>query len=138
MRLLRTDRFDGVLRALYVTCLAGLANAVLIGLINLAAEAVASGERVEARLFVLYLIAFAIYALANQASLRRADGFLQERLGELRLRLADKIRRAELRTLEAYARQDAHWLLLASHSEDDAVRVPPFDAIELELALLWS
>ena len=44
----------------------------------------------------------------------------------------------ELRTLEAYARQDAHWLLLASHSEDDAVRVPPFDAIELELALLWS
>ncbi len=44
----------------------------------------------------------------------------------------------ELRTLEAYARQDARWLLLASHSEDDAVRVPPFDAIELELALLWS
>ena len=104
MRLLRTDRFDGVLRALYVTCLAGLANAVLIGLINLAAEAVASGERVEARLFVLYLIAFAIYALANQASLRRADGFLQERLGELRLRLADKIRRAELRTLEGLGR----------------------------------
>lgn len=44
----------------------------------------------------------------------------------------------ELRTLEACARQDARWLLLASHSEDDAVRVPPFDAIELELALLWS
>lgn len=93
-----------MLRALYVTCLAGLANAVLIGLINLAAEAVASGERVEARLFVLYLIAFAIYALANQASLRRANDFLQERLGELRLRLADKIRRAELRTLEGLGR----------------------------------
>lgn len=92
------------MRALYVTCLAGLANAVLIGLINLAAEAVASGERVEARLFVLYLIAFAIYALANQASLRRANDFLQERLGELRLRLADKIRRAELRTLEGLGR----------------------------------
>ncbi|MDK9725683.1 MAG: cyclic peptide export ABC transporter [Sterolibacteriaceae bacterium MAG5] len=102
--MLKTDRSDGVLRALYVTCLAGLANAVLIGLINLAAEAVASGERVEARLFVLYLIAFAIYALANQASLRRANDFLQERLGELRLRLADKIRRAELRTLEGLGR----------------------------------
>lgn len=44
----------------------------------------------------------------------------------------------ELRTLEAYARQESRWLLLASHSEDDVVRVPPFDAIELELALLWS
>lgn len=93
-----------VSRALYVTCLAGLANAVLIGLINLAAEAVASGDRVEARLFVLYLIAFAIFALANQASLRRANDYLQDRLGELRLRLADKIRHAELRTLECLGR----------------------------------
>ncbi len=104
MRLLKADRPDGVLGALYATCLAGLANAVLIGLINSAAEAVASGERVEARLFVLYLLAFAIYALANQASLRRANDFLQQRLGELRLRLTDKIRRAELRTLEGLGR----------------------------------
>jgi len=89
---------------LYVTCLAGLANAVLIGLINLAAEAAASGERVGAQLFILYLLAFAIYVLTNQASLRRANDFLQSRLGELRLRLADKIRRAELRTLERLGR----------------------------------
>ena len=44
----------------------------------------------------------------------------------------------ELRTLEAYERRDAHWLLTASHSEEDVVRIPPFDAIELELGLLWA
>ena len=44
----------------------------------------------------------------------------------------------ELRTLEAYELRDGRWLLLASHAEDDAVRVPPFDAIELELTLLWA
>lgn len=44
----------------------------------------------------------------------------------------------DLRTLEAYELRDGHWLLLASHAEDDVVRVPPFDAIELELSLLWA
>jgi len=42
------------------------------------------------------------------------------------------------RTLEAYERRDQHWLLIASHAEDDRVRIPPFDAIELEMGLLWA
>lgn len=104
LRLLKTSRPEGVWRALYITCMAALANAILIGLINQAAEQVASGERVELRLLVSYLIAFAIYALTNPASLLRANDFLQERLGELRLRLVDKIRRVELRTLEGVGR----------------------------------
>ncbi len=104
LRLLQAGRPGGLTGALYVTCLAGLANAVLIGLINTAAEEAALGEPVGARLLVLYVLAFAIYTVANQASLRRANDFLQQRLGDLRLRLADKIRLAELRTLEGLGR----------------------------------
>ncbi|MBS1159646.1 MAG: putative transporter ATP-binding protein yojI [Proteobacteria bacterium] len=104
LRLLQTGRPGGLTGALYVTCLAGLANAVLIGLINMAAEEAALGEPVGARLMILYVLAFAIYTLANRASLRRANDFLQHRLGDLRLRLADKIRRSELRTLEGLGR----------------------------------
>ncbi len=90
--------------AFYVTCLAGLANAVLIGLINTAAEQVALAQPIGIRLVALYILAFAIYVLANQTSLRRANAFLQSCLDELRLRLADKIRHAELRTLESLGR----------------------------------
>jgi putative pyoverdin transport system ATP-binding/permease protein len=90
--------------AIYVTCLAGLANAVLIGLVNTAAEQTALAQPISVRLLALYILAFAIYVLANQTSLRRANDFLQSRLGELRLRLADKIRHAELRTLERLGR----------------------------------
>ena len=43
-----------------------------------------------------------------------------------------------LRTLEAYALQDGQWLLLGTHADQDVVRVPPFDAIELELSALWT
>ncbi len=42
------------------------------------------------------------------------------------------------RTLEVYALKDGHYSLLATHSEDERIRAVPFDAIELELGLLWA
>jgi len=33
---------------------------------------------------------------------------------------------------------DAHWSLLATFADDERVRAEPFDAIELELGLLWA
>ena len=41
------------------------------------------------------------------------------------------------RTREAYRRQDLAWLRLGTWHDDARVRVPPFDAIELELGALW-
>ena len=42
------------------------------------------------------------------------------------------------RTLEVYRLADAHWSLLTTYSDDERVRAEPFDAIELELGLLWA
>lgn len=44
----------------------------------------------------------------------------------------------DLRTLEVYACDGAHWLLLGGHADQDVVRAAPFDAIELELSALWA
>jgi Uma2 family endonuclease len=41
------------------------------------------------------------------------------------------------KTLEALALDAGTWRLLGAWSGDERVRVPPFDAIELELGLLW-
>jgi Uma2 family endonuclease len=43
-----------------------------------------------------------------------------------------------LRTLEAYALKDGKWLLLATLKEDEPVRLPPFEAVEFSLAVLWA
>lgn len=43
-----------------------------------------------------------------------------------------------LKTLECYALRDNKWLLLTTLKEDDAVRLPPFDAIEFPLGSLWA
>ncbi|HEY3802044.1 MAG TPA: Uma2 family endonuclease [Kofleriaceae bacterium] len=42
------------------------------------------------------------------------------------------------RTLEAFRLHDGKWLTIVVHKDDDRVRVEPFDAIELDLAVLWA
>ena len=41
-------------------------------------------------------------------------------------------------TLEAFEWHEGRWLLIATLKEDDAVAVPPFDAVEFSLADLWG
>jgi Uma2 family endonuclease len=41
------------------------------------------------------------------------------------------------RTLDIFL-QDKNWILVAVHADDARVRAEPFDAIELDLAVLWA
>jgi Uma2 family endonuclease len=43
-----------------------------------------------------------------------------------------------LRTLEVLELDGSTWRLLAVHRDDERVRARPFDAIELDLAVLWA
>jgi Uma2 family endonuclease len=45
---------------------------------------------------------------------------------------------ARQRTLEAFRLHGGRWLLVGVHRGDVRARVEPFDAIELDLALLWA
>lgn len=42
------------------------------------------------------------------------------------------------RTVEVLRRTEAGWLTVAIHHDDQRVRAEPFDAIELDLAVLWA
>lgn len=42
------------------------------------------------------------------------------------------------RTLEVLRREGSQWLIVAVHRDDARVRAEPFDAIELDLAVLWA
>lgn len=43
----------------------------------------------------------------------------------------------DARTLESFALQDGHWVLLATLADDASVALPPFDAISFPLGALW-
>lgn len=42
------------------------------------------------------------------------------------------------RTLEAFRRDGDHWLLLGAYGEETSARIEPFDAIEINLLLIWG
>jgi Uma2 family endonuclease len=42
------------------------------------------------------------------------------------------------RTLDIFRRQEGQWLLIGSFAGEERILAEPFEAIELELALLWS
>lgn len=44
----------------------------------------------------------------------------------------------ELRTLEVLRRQETQWVLVAIWKGESKVRAEPFEAIELDMALLWA
>lgn len=44
----------------------------------------------------------------------------------------------EQQTLEAYGRQNDRWVLLGAYGEEPVARIQPFEAIELELSLIWG
>jgi Uma2 family endonuclease len=65
---------------------------------------------------------------------RKAKMPVYARVGVRNAWLVDPIER----TLEVYRLAEAHWLLLATFADDERVRAEPFDAIEVDLALLWA
>lgn len=42
------------------------------------------------------------------------------------------------RTLEVLRREGTQWLIVAVHRDDARVRAEPFDAVELDLAIVWA
>lgn len=45
---------------------------------------------------------------------------------------------ARLRSLEVFRLQEGKWLRLATYTDEQRVRAEPFDAIELDLSVLWA
>src|SRR5262249_50060653 len=43
-----------------------------------------------------------------------------------------------VRTLEVLRRQNTDWLIVGVHEGSDRVHAEPFDAIELDLSILWA
>ena len=43
-----------------------------------------------------------------------------------------------VRTLEVLRLEGGRWVLIATHTDADVVRAEPFEAIEIDLTLLWT
>jgi putative pyoverdin transport system ATP-binding/permease protein len=109
IRLLRrgSRRFDGSMIAMVVV--SGLASAGLLAIINAAANADDS-ER-DGRLLAYFLIAIAVYVYSQRAILFTAIVEVERLLSDIRVRIADRIRRSELEQLDHVGRSEVYGIV---------------------------
>ncbi|MCB9048813.1 MAG: ATP-binding cassette domain-containing protein [Lewinellaceae bacterium] len=100
VELLRKDLKENVVPLAVFTLITGMANAALISFINTGAEYV-TNDQVSHRVALLFLISLMIYILGKRYVAMRSAVLVEAILNKIRYRLADKIRHAELATLEA-------------------------------------
>jgi putative ATP-binding cassette transporter len=88
---------------LFMAALSGLANATILALINSAAEMVSNNE-LHAQDLLLYVTTFALYVYTQRYALSRTVIGIEKFIRKLRVRIADKIRSADLRFIEQSGR----------------------------------
>ena len=91
-------------RIAIMAAISGCANAYLIEVINTAAGNATQGKVVSFRFLLLYLLAFAIYYLTNKIALSVANVTIEKMLLSLRLRVANKVRQADLLVVDNLGR----------------------------------
>jgi len=91
-----------------MVAISGLANAFLLAIVNNSSTIAASSENVRTYQFVLFLIAFAIYALCNKIAQSEANVIAEKMLKELRIRILDKIRKSRLTVVDGLGRGELY------------------------------
>jgi putative ATP-binding cassette transporter len=107
-RLLKAGSKTDFRNILIVTCLAGLVNAALLGIINQAAEEAALSHPIATNTLLLYVCFFAIFFFSDRASLRESNRLVQHQLEKLRLRIVSHVRRMDMRALEQLDQGDLY------------------------------
>lgn len=111
LRLLKAGSKTDFRNILIVTCLAGLVNAALLGIVNQVAEQTALAQPIGTNTLLLYICFFAIFIFSDRASLREANRFVQHRLEKMRLRIVRHVRRMDLRALEQLDQGDLYGIV---------------------------
>ncbi len=91
-------------RLIFFSALAGISNSMLLAVLNMAAENVAN-QVIEFHLFLLYFLAFVVYAYAQRYVMLNMTINIENMVRDLRTRLAQKIQQVELRYIENSGRE---------------------------------
>ncbi|MCU7834194.1 MAG: cyclic peptide export ABC transporter [gamma proteobacterium symbiont of Taylorina sp.] len=84
---------------LLIVAIAGIANSLLLGIVNHATQAVADNENLT-QYFWLYMVAFALFLYAQWFAFERAIITIEDAIYNVRIRLTRKIQQVELPFME--------------------------------------
>lgn len=97
LELMNSEAADGRRRIFIAASSAGGANALVLGLANLAAKTPGTAPL---HLFALFVLAVAVYGIGARFTYNRTAEIVQSALLRIKIRIVDKVERAELELLE--------------------------------------
>jgi putative ATP-binding cassette transporter len=100
---LRRESNVPISRVLAIAAISGASNAILLMVINSAANVV-NVEAISARLFVMFVVAIALYVLTQRYILRLSSVEIEKIISKVRIGIAGKIRAADLEGIERIGR----------------------------------
>lgn len=100
---------------LIMAAASGLANGLLLAIVNLAAEQIFGNKELELRLFFLYIICLLLFIYGQRIAFIKAIVSVEQALHQVKLRITDKVRQVELRFIEEHQELD-HYSTLTQDS----------------------
>jgi putative ATP-binding cassette transporter len=107
LELIRRESGDSMRRVPWIAALAGLANALVLAVINTAAQHAEDGVA-DFRFLVMFGCALALYAGSQHYIMTTSTREMETVLHRLRSRIADKIRHADLQPMEKLGRAEVY------------------------------
>ncbi len=107
VQFLRKESTDCWRTIAIMAVISGIANGVLLAVIN-AGSTAASQDETSIRYLVLFIIAMAVFILAKKHALTRCTIVVEYMIKQVRLRISDKIRHSELSLVENLGRGDLY------------------------------
>lgn len=99
LRFLKTERSGPLYNIPILAAMAGIANAVLLAIINAAVKS-ASGDDLNFPHMLMFFTTIAIFILCQRRMLHKSNTAIEEVIANIRIRLSDKIRKTDLLSLE--------------------------------------
>ena len=124
-------------KLLLMTAASGTANALILGIINSAVETLGQGGSLYRQLF-LFLLTLFLFAYSLRYVLAESSRLAEQAIRNVRVRLADKIRRSDLLALETIGETDIHARISRETSAIAQAARPLFSAAQNALMLVFT
>lgn len=99
IKFLEKKSSDSYQQVLIIATISGMANSMLLGIVNHATEAVANDEGLT-QYFLLYMVTFALFLYAQWYAFERSIIIIEEAIFNIRISLANKVKQVELSFME--------------------------------------
>ncbi|SJM91307.1 Cyclic peptide transporter [Crenothrix polyspora] len=124
-------------RIILMATVSGLANGLLLAIVNHAAAKVAKGEDLT-QFFLLYMIAFVLFLYGQWFSFAQAVVAIEDAIYNIRIRLTNKIRRVELPFIESIGSHSLYSRLTQNNAIMSQAIPQITSAVQVGILLVFS